>query len=233
MAKALSSPSNYPDVIICGMFNNLNDADYAALGLYLQRGGVLFLMTESTSTALRTWFRNTLSSATLTTPRQDGSGAVYKINNIDPDVLNGVFGDARGKYWGQDRSSTQYMENINPNDIVAYTGGSVNFASRTGVTMFRHKTLNLFFVGDTGFLANRLNDGSEERDTAYPFATVGGSGPDMHFPTSTPYGRRSATGSLESGRAAGSWQVENGVIFGNVFAWLLERSHFAGVNRTP
>lgn len=234
LAVALANPANYPDILLCGFFGTMNAADFSALETYLKRGGVTFLMTESTNTALRVFFQNILGS-TVTTATYDAGGAVYKLENVDPDVTNGAFGDIRGAYWGQDRSASQYILNINPADVVAYTYSSANFVPRDGITMFRHKILNLYFVGDTGFLSSpqKALGGAIASNTGYPFATVGGSKVDKYFPDTKTYGAAAASRAPEAGKRAGSWQVSNSFIFANALSWMLERAEFAPVDRNP
>lgn len=236
MRDALADPATFPDVIICGIFDGMNANDYDALEKYLKRGGVVFLMTESTDTDLRNFFRNLFNNQNITIARHDGGGAVYKFNDVDARVSNGLFGDVGGAYWGQDRSLTQYISNIDPNDIVVYSGISVNGATTyDGVTMFRHKDLNLFFTGDTGFLAStqQAAGGAVNSNTGYPFATIGGSGTDKYFPTTKAFGTASNANALEPRMSAGSWQVSNAIIFANALSWMLERAHFDPVDRSP
>lgn len=239
LATRLADPANYPDVLVIGIFSNINATDYTVLNKYLQRGGVAFLMTETVNTDLRNFFRTLLGDNNLTLTNNDIGGSVYKLANVDPDVLDGVFGDVRGLYWGQDRSATQYLTNYSGTDLVIYTQNSANYyvPTNNGPTMFRHKRLNLFFVGDTGFLANNQVRGTlaEGYYNSYPFSTVGGSGADKDFPVGKLYGHYTVTGSPEYFtpiKNAGFFQA-NSIIFGNALAWLLERSHFAGVDRTP
>jgi len=235
MARALANPANYPDVLICGMFDGMNAQDYAAVERYVKKGGSIFLLSESSDKDLTNFFKSLYNNTQITLSRHDAGGAVYKLLQGDPDVTDGPFGDIRGAYWGQDRSSTQYTFNLNPNDIVLYSAASVNYKSPNGynaATMFRHKSLNVFFIGDTGFLASTQKDsgGTDNSNTGYPFATTGGFGVNKYFPTTKSYGSRSQAGATES-RSAGQWQVSNAIIFGNALAWILERAHFDPVQR--
>lgn len=234
LAKALEDPSKYPNILLCVFFGTMNDADFTALELYLQRGGVTFLMTESNNTALKNFFQRLLGMA-VTINTFDSGGAVYRLQNVDPNVTDGAFGDIRGTYWGQDRSASQYFSNINQEDIVIYTNSSANYNPQVGTTMFRHKIYNLYYVGDTGFLAStrKALGGAVINNTGFPFATVGGTGADIYFPVSKAYGTAATPLSPDSGRPAGSWQVSNSLIFANALSWMLERAQYAPVNRNP
>lgn len=241
LATIFADPANYPDVLISGIFDvNYNAADYAALLKYLKSGGVAFLMTEHMTSDLRNFFAElfNINTSNIQLSLSDQGGSVYKIADVDTDVLNGVFGDARGKYWGQDASRTQYTTGFNENEVVVYTRGSSNYntTNPNAVTMFRHKTLNLFFVGDTGFLANNYESGTLDASYYYygPFSTKGGSGLDKYIPVPNPtYGHATAYGSLDypTPNTIAQYTIYNSIVFGNAFTWLLERSHFMGINR--
>jgi len=243
LATIFADPANYPDVLISGVFSGssigYNADDYAALLKYLKSGGVAFLMTEHMTSDLQNFFAElfNINASNIKLDLHDMGGSVYKIADVDTDVLNGVFGDARGKYWGQDASSTQYTTGFNENEVVVYSRGASNFENPPiGATMFRHKTLNLFFVGDTGFLANFMTSGT--LDAIYccsgPFSTKGGSGPDMDIPVPNPtYGHFTRPNSLDypNPNVNAQYTIYNSIVFGNAFTWLLERSHFMGINR--
>jgi len=233
LAQRLENPQDYPDIIICGIFSTINSKDYSALEKYINRGGVVFIMSETADSDLQVFLRSIFNNPQIVIARKDRSGAVYQLQGGDPDVTDGSFGDVRGQYWGQDRSPSLFVSNMRPEDMVVYTESSSNNAPQTGVTMFRHKTLNLVFVGDTGFLANTNGalGGARASNRGYPFATIGGNGADRYFPTTKVFGRASAAGSPEQ-RAEGGWLVSNAIIFANALAWMLERAQFAPVDRT-
>ncbi len=237
---ALALQAGYPDILICSVLtpSAISATDMDELRKYLDKRGVVFLLTETTNVDVTNFFKNLFPLSTVTVGTHDGGGAVYKLNSVDPQVLNGIFGDVRGAYWGQDGSATQYLKvDPIPNDIVVYTKESVNWVAPTvsGVTMFRHKNLNLYFCGDTGFLSNERTGGgtSTEGNTGRPFTTRGGGGADKYFPISRTFGSASPAGSLDPNKPAGSWQASNGVIFANALGWLIERAHFNGVDRSP
>lgn len=218
------------------MFVGLNADDYAALVKYLERGGVVFLMIENHfgGMAQNNFFRKIFNSNTVITAEHDSGGAIYKLTDEDADVLSWPFDDVRGKYWGQDLSQTLYVDNIPASEldkIEIYSQSSVNFKAQypTAVSMFRHKTLNLFYAGDTGILSNEKQNGVYNATLLEPFATDGN-----NFPIPDPrYGAVAQTGSPESGKPAGGWQVHNSALFGNVFAYLVAQSHYMRLDKTP
>ena len=100
------------------------------------------------------------------------------------------------------------------NDVTTFT-----LPPLTGITMFKHNTLDLFWIGDGGFLSNYTNSGTIISDTGYPFATN-----VANFPVSKKYGYAG------NGYTAGSMDVYNSVIFANVMSWAIIRSEFYGIN---
>ncbi|MFD2557071.1 hypothetical protein [Sphingobacterium tabacisoli] len=229
----LANPANYPDIIIAGMFTGFNANDYAALQTYIKRGGVAFLMIENHHSAIpQTFLRALFNDNSITTIENGLAGAIYKFNDVESDILAWPFDDVRGKYWGQDGSQTLYVQNLPTDQVIIYSGSSVNyfpFTTGNAVSMFRHKTLNFFYIGDTGFLSNELQNGIYVNYTIEPFAT----NPD-NFPIAKPkYGHYSVTGALEPGKPIESWHVHNSALFGNAFAVMIAQSHYTPVDRSP
>ncbi|WP_293940037.1 hypothetical protein [Sphingobacterium sp. UBA5996] len=234
LRNALSDPAQYPDVVICAMFSGYNTADYDALLKYINRGGVVFFMTETSTPYVTDFMKKLLdpnnAASAISIAGYDSGGAIYPIiNATDVDVLTWPFGDIRNKNWGQDASQTLYIKNI-PNGVVeTYSSNTSNYAVQTGTSMFRHKTRNVFYVGDTGFLANELQRGIYNSFTIEPFATN-----NNDFPILKPiYGSAAAYNSPAYPKTYGSWAVANSILFGNAFAVLLAQSHYMGVDRTP
>ena len=229
LSRRLSNPQNYPDIIIAAPFGVYNTNDYNALATYLEKGGVVFIFTESSSNNIQAFLRKVLKQE-INTNRHDRSGAVYQLlEQNDGNIYASPFGNVTGKLWGQDRSSTLFIEGYTGNDVYVYTRSSRNRRPQNGITMFRHKTLNLFFAGDTGFLANNERNGSGVGggNTSEPFATDAND-----FPVDKPrFGVSGQTGSLDQDKPAGSWAVSNSLIFANEFANMLAQSHYQGIDR--
>lgn len=235
LADALADPLNYPDIIIACMEPKFNDTDYTALRKYLDKGGAVFLMIEETGTthnqAALTFFQNLFGSG-ISLAEHDAGGAVYTMTDQFQEYLSWPFGDARGTNWGQHDSKTLYVSGLPQSDIDIYSTSSRNFAPQDGATMFRHKTKNFVFVGDTYFLANSARNYQWGYNYKKPFVTSGANSSD--FPIAhTKYGVKSSVGSLDYPMSAGSWQVENSMIFGNIFSQLVATSHYMGIDRTP
>ncbi|MCY4778595.1 hypothetical protein ORI89_02955 [Sphingobacterium sp. UT-1RO-CII-1] len=235
LRNALANPATWPDIIIAGMFSGFTQADYDILELYVRRGGVVFLMIENANLGRpEVFFQRIFNSQAVTMKLYDISGSIYKLNNVDSDVLGWPFDDTRGKYWGQDGSSTFYIENIpagEKENIFIYSESSVNRNNQQpgSVSMFRHKTFNLFYVGDTGFLSNEKQWGQYTSYTIEPYATN-----EQNFPVPhTAYGRAAQSNSPEAGTPDRGWHVHNSAIFGNVFAYLIAQAHYMELDRSP
>ncbi|MCL7986350.1 hypothetical protein M8998_00185 [Sphingobacterium sp. lm-10] len=229
VANRLATPDNYPDIIIMGVFATLNNNDYTALYNYLKYGGAVFLMIENINgTITRDFFRKVFNSANISISEHDereGGGAVYKIADVDKDVLSGPFADVRNHYWGQDGGQTLTIDNIPEaelNNIFVYTRRSANKTeNHNGVTMFRHKKLNLFYVGDTGFTANDMRNGQTSGRNTRAYATD-----SNNFPNSKKYGPASGPLAQEPNKPTGSWEVYNSALFGNVFSLFVAQSFY-------
>lgn len=234
LSNALANPANYPDVIIAGMHNGLNTNDYTALETYLRRGGVVFLIVGNTPPVARNFFRKIFNSSAITLSIHDGGGTVYKLHDVDSDVLAWPFGDTRGRYWGRHVGGGAYINNIPPEEkekIFVYTQSGANRDNQQGesVSMFRHKELNLFFVGDEGFLSNERENLQGQGSSGSPFATDVNNLPVPR----TNYGHSSSASAPDPGKSTGSWEVDNSIIFGNVFAYLLAQSYYIPLDRSP
>ncbi len=81
-----------------------------------------------------------------------GAGAVYPLANANDPILNGPFGDVRGKNWGEDASTTVAITS-NVNGVIPYSYAQPinNTTTYSGITGFRHSNLNLVWFGDGGF----------------------------------------------------------------------------------
>ncbi|MVZ64664.1 hypothetical protein GQF61_02275 [Sphingobacterium sp. DK4209] len=229
LKNRLANPANYPDIIIAGMFTGFATDDYNALAEYIRRGGVVFLMIENTNVYVDNFMKSIFGN-TVSTANYDSGGAIYTMTNEDADVLNWRFGDVRGKTWGQDFSATLYVKDIPPGQVIEYSNTSRNYAPQTGMSMFRHKTKHLFFVGDTGFLSSELRNGQYPGYLLEPFATTT-DGSDFPVPH-TAYGNAAAFGSMDYPKAAATYQAYNSVIFGNIFALLVATSHYNGIDKS-
>ncbi|WP_144243286.1 fimbrillin family protein [Sphingobacterium sp. ML3W] len=215
-----------PDIVILASDDRYaNAADYTALLTYLQEGGVVLLMMEPRlfdQPYLQSFFNGVFNNSPIVLNEVYTDGDVHQLSSTNDEILNGVFGDVRGKYWG---SSTQFalgLTGIPAGAVTSYsTGAPVNSTVVVpGVTMFKHNSLNLFWVSDISFLGNDLQSGTPSVNY-YPFATNA-----QNFPVIRPFGMAG------NGHTAGSMAVNNSIVFANLMAWAIERATLNGIN-TP
>jgi len=243
LATMLSNPLNYPDILIIANYHDyINDASFAAVRKYLDAGGHVFYTQDelegSNSPAER--FLTSLFGQTVKTAKPAETSGVYRMNhsaaaNADSTILNGVFGDARPYYWGQDRSGTVYMTGYTGTNITVYSTYSENDRPNTldhGTCFFKHKNKNFFFVGDGGFFANDSGTSSTS-NLENPFRIhPANAGATLAFtPIITRYGQAATSTAVSGSKPAGSWDIANSMAFGNVMAWMMDRVSYYGVNR--
>lgn len=106
-----------PAVVILGVYY-VPDANACQHFVdYLAKGGVLLAFLEYDGAQLinQTIFGNkSISSSTI-----NAGGAVYSLPYNNDEILNGPFGDIRGKQWGEDASLTRAFSNIPSGSIIA------------------------------------------------------------------------------------------------------------------
>ena len=164
-----------PDIIIHGYHSyTSNDVVIDSLINYLERGGVLILQDEygngsANNISLRLMKKLCPIEAAGISYRQigtSGGGDVVSISStIDDEITNGPFGDLRDKGWGMDASTTAAFLGLPADSIdvystgsyFSYLGGTTVNTYANYVTMFKHKRLNLFIVGDGGMNSNPNN----------------------------------------------------------------------------
>ncbi len=247
-----------PDIVIIGTYYQMDDNDTQALVDYVNRGGVLFLMSDGINTSdyqsHRLFFQRLFNDLS-TTSNLAGfeNGSVYKLADIDDEILNGPFGDVRMKHWGEDASKTIALENYPIAEVTAYSKSlPVNHlpaVTSPGATMIRHNKKHFFWVGDGGFIAcdevsgahGSPSDpvtGSWASYANQPFATATSSTKTSRkhpypydevkhyefFPVPRKYGY-TGNGYLEYHH-----DVYNSTVFANFMAWAVANATFYGIN---
>lgn len=160
-------------------------------------------------------------------------GAVYPLTNENDNILNGPFGDVRGKQWGEDASWARGVTNIPEDDIIVYSRGKSLVSQKPDnleynasmITGFRHKYKNFVYFGDGGFTSSTLSvdlpSGSSR--TINPFYWKNENGKKF-IPTAKPsYGNSKPLNSPKT------YDVYNSVIYCNIMAWAIRQ---AELNRT-
>ena len=199
---------NNSDIIVISYSYSSSPTQTTMLANYVKNGGVLVALWES-SPSIASLLNAIFGVSSITSGSINGAGAIYQINpGVNNLVTNGPFGDLRGKQWGEDASSTSYI------DITALPAGSytlystgANMTNNGGnanyMTSFSLNNYNLLFVGDGGFLssADALGD-----MTACPFRL------DSNFAPAT-----------KNFGSATRFDVYNSAMFGNIMTWAISR----------
>lgn len=202
---------------------------------YIKKGGVVVAFIEDVSTVQ--YLMNALfEQSGITAAAVGAAGNVYPfpahpsfnlssqeletvLRDYEKDpILNGPFGDARDKQWGEDRSPTIGINDL-PLDanvtIYSYINDlstpSPNMSNRQ-VSGFKYESedKNLIFFGDGGFMAS--GTGSPYADPiGFPFYWD----TNTMFPIPKPvYGHN----------LYHRWEVYNSIVFCNIMAWAVKKS---------
>ncbi|MFV0469984.1 MAG: hypothetical protein ACK5MK_13790 [Dysgonomonas sp.] len=189
-----------------------------ALGNYVKNGNPLFLMADNNGdgqTASTSWtalMRQIFDGSTTTVTVQNqtplATGYVYRFSSVNHPILNGLFGDIRGQYWGEDASYGQIVLNLPMDEIIQFSGAidvstpnyTPSTAQANGVTSFVHRRYPFIYVGDGGF-------GSHDTGTA---------------PTICPFKLDSSNypaPKYDYGRGTNKFAVSNSTFIANAIAW--------------
>ena len=206
---------DYPvDIVVIGYnYTNMTTVIAGFFTEYLNGGGVVLFFQGNSNSVSDIFLKRILGFETFT---NFAEGTVYQFSADNIDVLNGPFGDIREKQWGLDANTAIRVGGIDPAVVDILSGDKdLSNPSSTGtdgyVTAFKHKTLNLIWVGDGGFNSN--ND--EADGTKHPFRI------DVNnFPIIKP----------GYGRGQNKFPVYNSVFTANAFAWAIQQAEFNGIN---
>jgi len=222
-ATLLSSLNAKPDIVIIG-YPYTPDATAAGyIANYLNSKGVVIAF-EDDSPSSRNMMRAIFSDPTISAGNGSGAGSVYTLVNTNDPILNGPFGDVRGKNWGEDASTTINISGLTSGFIpYSYAQPINDVTSRTGISGLRHTSLNFIWFGDGGFLSNENANGNQYlSNTIEPFVAPSSGG---YFPV-----QKTVYGSAGNGYAAGSMQVQNSILFANMLAWAIKQAETNGIN---
>ncbi|WP_313000579.1 hypothetical protein [Chryseobacterium gleum] len=215
--------NNKPDIVIIGYNYTPNATDAGYIASYLNKKGVVIAMTDDTGTA-QNLFRGIFSDPTISASYGGGAGSVYALTNSDDPILNGPFGDVRGKNWGEDASTTVNISGLTSGFVpYSYAQPINSTTARTGISGLRNTSLHFIWFGDGGFLSNENANGNQyPSNTIEPFVAPSSGG---YFPV-----QKSSYGYAGNGYAAGGMQVQNSILFANMIAWAIKQAEFNGIN---
>ncbi|MDM1354580.1 hypothetical protein SAMN04488018_1393 [Myroides marinus] len=141
-------------------FNTVFNAQSAAdLARFIRNGGGVLAVTDLRNDASTGFLLNAVLGVNPILQNSGGAGTVHPLAYKDDPVLNGPFGDIRGKAWGEDASTTV---GIVPSSISSVLSSIEVLSTSSGgnIVAFRHKTLNFVWVGDGGFNSSQINNTS-------------------------------------------------------------------------
>lgn len=215
--------NNKPDIVVIGYNYTPNATDAGYIASYLNKKGVVIALTDDTGTA-QNLFRGIFSDPTISASYGAGAGSVYALTNTDDPILNGPFGDVRGKNWGEDASTTVNMSGLTSGFVpYSYAQPINSTTTRTGISGLRNTSLNFIWFGDGGFLSNENANGNQyASNTIEPFVAPSTGG---YFPV-----QKSSYGYAGNGYTTGGMQVQNSILFANMIAWAIKQAEFNGIN---
>lgn len=198
-----------PEIVLMGFEMGIYEPSTVAGYMvdYLKQGGVLIFVCEG---YLITPFFQALYPGSSAAQNPMIGTIRLQFGFFNDEILNGPFGDIRGKFYGNDAGGTRSVSGLPEEDLLVYARDS-----NGAPTMFQHKFYNLIFIGDGGIFANYNgttgpNGGTTDPNT-YPVAID-----SEHRPIT----RTGWTGG----------DVENARLFANVMAWAIKTAQFKGIN---
>ncbi len=197
--------SNPVDILILGFDTYLTTSKSTIIAQYLAKGGVLLAYTDrADDLSSNNLLKVLLNNPSISTVASGGAGTVYQLGYENNEILNGPFGDIRGKYWGEDASVTASIP-------VANISSNVTVLSRDSsgrAVAFKHNTLNMIWVGDGGF--NSGSNMSPGSSTICPFNLDA-----SYFPIP---------------KTTFSQPVYNSIFTANAIAWAIKQAENNGIN---
>lgn len=232
-ATLLAALNNKPDIVIIGYDSYGIDATQAGyLADYLNQKGVIIAFQDRPDANVSLNFLKTvLSSPSLTVGYVGGgAGAVYPLVTTNDPILNGPFGDVRGKNWGEDASTTTALTSGFPGNgpsgitPLSYAQPLNNATVFNGITGFKHNNLNLVWFGDGGFISNEyINGNTYPSYVIEPFVAPSTGG---YLPL-----EKTNYGFAGNGYVAGGLKVQNSIVFANIMAWAIKQAETNGINK--
>ncbi|WP_241330152.1 hypothetical protein [Chryseobacterium arthrosphaerae] len=223
-ASALQAAlNNKPDIVIIGFSYAPDAASASHIASYLNKKGVVIALMEE-PLSIQRMFQAIYADPTISASHGSGAGSVYSLVSTDDPILNGPFGDVRGKLWGEDASVTVNISGLTSGFIPYSYAQAINVSgSRNGVSGLRSSNVNLVWFGDGGFLSNEKANGDEYPSISIePFVAPSSGG---YFPV-----EKSSYGVAGNGYASGSMQVQNSILFANMVAWAVQQAESNGIN---
>jgi hypothetical protein len=238
--------STPPDILLVGYNTIIDNIGVQNLADYADRGGVVLFFGSETLTIsqlnniVHRVNENGVLQNVIASYRPDGVipnlQSINPMTNADNPIITGVitddsgdivatspFGDCHGLSWGWDADDGGYCvfaDGQKDLEALSVTIGNANY-----VSMWMHRTKNLLWIGDGGFICGWYSKsattaggvGSEGRnDTAYPYLLDSNYRPktNTNYRKSYNYGQ----------------PVDNSKIFANIMWWAMYQADNYGIN---
>lgn len=152
--------SSRADVVSIGYNSSLSTADANMVASYVRNGGGLLAVTDAVNqNSTYNLLNAVLGISTVKAVLSGRGGTIFPLTYEDDPVLNGPFGDIRGKQVGDDATGGIAIE---PSSLGAALSQIVVLSkdSNGNIYAFRHKTLNFVWAGDGGFNSSAIGNAS-------------------------------------------------------------------------
>lgn len=226
LKKALLEDQIVDILVITHDVYMVNSDHVATINEYLNRGGVVVALWEAnpSSSGSAPLFNAVFGVTGSVSHKINSGGAIYQLIDTDDPILSGPFGVVGGKYWGDDWFWSESISGLPEDQMIVYSRGK-DFSGTTtsgyenSVTAFRHKTKNLVFFGDGGFIATGYGANDTAMSTDNLRAPFWWNETTMHPVEKPNYGRGST-----------KYSVQNSILFCNIMAWAIYQAEVNGIN---
>ncbi|MDD4516688.1 hypothetical protein [Massilibacteroides sp.] len=207
-----------PEIILTGQAINYNSSGGDAIQLlsdFVDAGGVFIMCNEyyPDMSSINSMVQKIMGTGVIGTNQSIGSDQLFTLSGDENDmIVNGPFGDMRGKQWGADGHEMQGFLNLSDSESIIYSSRTDGY-----INMFRHATKPFFFIGEGGFISNPQRYIGEAYQGSYVYC------PFAIDETYSPIPRVNYTVNMSS-------IVYNSQIFGNILAWAVDWSEMNGID---
>lgn len=195
---------------------------------YLNNNGVVVLIWEANpyeNGGAQILFRKLFNNPNIKQKKGIGGsgGSIFAFTDLNDDILNGPFGDVRGKYWGEDASAAMTLSGLPVNELDIYSYAKDYAKTGPGpspddIVAFKHKTKNLIYVGDGGFVSSL---------SGHPTKDIAQCPLNWEEPSKKPIPRPGYGANYKN------FDVYNSIMWCNIMAWAIQRAESNGINNQP
>lgn len=148
--------NNNIDIIIIGYSYVPNDASIAILNDFVQNKKGVLMYSEEYNYTQTPKLINAICGGSGTTMTRIAGSKYDQLTNVNDPLLNGPFGDIRGKLIGSDYADTSFYTKSGLPSNVTVLANRFNDASTP--LMFKHNSLGFVYMGDSGWLGGSATD---------------------------------------------------------------------------